>query len=110
MPGVVVRAGVSVAKMPVKVRRDMPELAGNRLFLKKPAQVHVFHNIFHICGNLGGETEGAFATFPEKSLATVAQSRLPGGRSFDSPGSPDYYWSFLQRFRRNFDGQDAEQR
>lgn len=109
MPRGVVRRSASAAKKPEKWRRGMPVLAENRLFLTKPAQVHVFHNIFHICGNLGWETEGA-SLHSLKSLATVAQSSVPGGRSFDSPGSPDYYWSFLQRFRGNFDGQDAEQR
>jgi hypothetical protein len=59
-------------------------------FLRKPAQGHVFHNVFHICGNLGGQTEAAFATFPEKSAREFSTERpLPAVRSFDSPGTAD---------------------
>ena len=43
-------------------------------FLTKPAQGHVFHNVFHICGNLGGETEPLSPISPVRAPATVAQS------------------------------------
>jgi hypothetical protein len=40
-----------------------PEIAANQAFLETPQRfLLLFHNVFHRCGNLGGQTERFEAT------------------------------------------------